>query len=167
MRYGSNGQIFWIFLCSLVGLNSGCKQNPEETRGANDNVVEVIPYVPASIEITDVKARYDAPEIAYVQFEYRFTSGHPLAFYQCDIKFPDSGQGGVKEMQAWELKDNGVIKTGFNVTKSPGNTVEITIGEAETPDKGYKVISNKASGAFVETPPTQPSKDGQPTEKNS
>ena len=47
-------------------------------------------------------------------------------------------------MEAWELKDEGTIKTAFNVTKDPGKVIEVELSEAESPDKGFKSISNKS-----------------------
>lgn len=157
-----NGRLVGILLlCWLAGCTA---QDSKVSSSVPATKVEVAPFVPAVIEIGEVKARFEPPDVARVEIPYRFTSGHPVAHYQCDIRFVDTKQGGIKSMAGWELKDEGVIKTGFNVVSPPGDKVEVVISEAESPDRGYKRISNTVVGLFAHA---KEKSDGAAVEQNS
>src|SRR5690606_916654 len=87
-------------------------------------------------------------DLGIVRFtiHYRFTSGAPTKFYQCDITFVDADRYGIKPMMAYELSPAGSFTTGIEVGDAPVKEYTITMSEAESPDRGYKLISNTLRG---------------------
>ena len=49
-------------------------------------------------------------------------------------------------MESWELKAEGVIKDGIVLSSPPVETFEIRVSEADSPQNGYKLISNVVRG---------------------
>ena len=136
----------WSIATTILAALLGCDAAP---RSANKPVqttttATVVPYNPAQVTIGEIKAVFEAPDVVTLKIPYQFSVGKPTAYYKCEVNFPESKQGGVKMMEAWELQEIGVIKTGFNVTSPPGTSVEVVFSEAERPDKGYTPISEKA-----------------------
>ena len=131
-------------MLSITTLSvSGCVEVKTNIPPAR-NAAVIVEYAPADVELGEPKSKFEPPDVVFVEIPYRFTSGHPVAHYRCDVNFPETQQGGLKLMEAWELKDEGTIKTAFNVTKDPGKVIEVELSEAESPDKGFKSISNKS-----------------------
>jgi hypothetical protein len=52
----------------------------------------------------------------------------------------------VKSIQSWELRPEGVIRDRFQLSKPGAKTFEISMSETESPQFGYKKISNVVSG---------------------
>ncbi len=53
---------------------------------------------------------------------------------------------GIKDMAGWELKQEGVIKSGLVGQGEPGDTIEAIMREADSPSMGYHEISNRVQG---------------------
>ena len=66
--------------------------------------------------------------------------------YQCRIEFPNEKSGGIKPMEAWELKQEGVIRTGIPVNGKVVKEFTVAVYEAEAHDKPYHLVSNLVKG---------------------
>jgi hypothetical protein len=104
------------------------------------------PAGPSVVELTKATAVLDDLGIVRFTIDYRFTSGSPTKFYQCDITFVDADRYGIKPMNASELSPQGSFKTGIEVGDTPVKEYTMTLSEAESPDQGYKLISNTLHG---------------------
>lgn len=144
---------FWACPCLVTTFLWGCDQpsSPGGKSVESQSSAVIVPYIPAEVKIGTIKAIFESPDVVTLKIPYEFIRGKPSAYYKCEVTFPESQQGGVKMMEAWELHEQGVIKTGFNVSQPPGASVEVVISEAERPDKGYSPISEKAVGAIAES----------------
>ncbi len=144
---------FWVWPCLVITFSWGCDQpsSPGSKSVEIQSSVVAVPYTPAEVKIGTIKAIFESPDIVTLKIPYEFIRGKPVAYYKCEVSFPESQQGGVKMMEAWELHEQGVIKTGFNVSQPPGTSVEVVVSEAERPDKGYNPISEKAVGTIAES----------------
>lgn len=150
--------------CCLSGLAAlllaaGCdRREPAAPVSIAPTVVttEVVSTEPGEIELSAPKVtlvkKPNQGERDRVRFEvnYRFTKGKPDKSYQCEITFPGTTHLGVKPIQSWELKPEGVIKDAIELDDPPVETFEIRVSEADSPQDGFKLISNVASGK-VET----------------
>jgi len=148
----------------VLGLLAGCDggggmppattpASPKPSAPATTTRVENAP--PGVVELTSATARLDSQaDTHFVRFEiaYKFTSGSPVKHYMVEIAFPGTTNHGVKPMDAWEVKPEGVIKTGIQVADDTVKEYSITFAEADSPDRGYKVISNTLTGV-IEPPP--------------
>lgn len=106
----------------------------------------VADMTPGVVEITGVKAERRADDIVSFEVTYKFTSGAPVKNYMLNLTFPDTAIAGQKPMDAWEVKPEGIIKTGLPVSDPAAKSYEITFAEADSPDRGYTVISNTYKG---------------------
>jgi hypothetical protein len=124
-------------------------------------VTKVVDAGPTQVELGPAKAEWREPEAEIVKFEipYRFTSGGPVMVYQCRVTFPDEGAAGMKPMEAWELKREGVIRTGIPANGKLVKGYRIQLFEAESPDKEYYLVSNTVTGEVPPPPATAPAKD--------
>jgi hypothetical protein len=133
-------------LCVAIALLlSSCGQSP------TPRPIAVAPTVPVStepglIELSDAKATFMQPNRVRVEVRYRFTKGKPDKYYLCEISFPGTTNVGARPLDTWELKPEGVFKDVVQLTKPPVEKFEIRFSEAESPQNGYKMISNVASG---------------------
>lgn len=80
------------------------------------------------------------------EVRYKFTKGKPEKYYMCEVIFPDTKEVRAKPMESWQLKEEGVIKDGMMMSKPLPKTFEIRVSEADSPQDGYKKISNVVSG---------------------
>ena len=101
---------------------------------------------PGEIELSDPKVTFVQPNLVRFEVSYRFTKGKPDKYYLCEILFPGTPNHGAKPMESWELKPEGVIEDGIVLSKPPAQTFEIRVSEADSPQNGYKTISNVVSG---------------------
>jgi hypothetical protein len=113
--------------------------------------IAVAPPTPAStepgqIELSDAKATLAPQNRVRIEVRYRFTQGKPDKYYLCEITFPGTTNVGARPMDSWELKPEGVFKDTVQLNKPPVETFEIRFSEAESPQNGYKMISNVATG---------------------
>jgi hypothetical protein len=146
--------------CCISGLAAlllgvGChQQQPAAPPAAASTVVttEVVSTEPGQIELSAPKVtlvkKVQQGERDKVRFEvnYRFVKGKPDKHYMCEITFPGTSHLGAKPMHNWELKSEGVIKDEIELDEPPVQTFEIRMSEADSPQNGYKVISNIVSG---------------------
>lgn len=137
-----------VIACVIAaGCGSDQSAPPQETADtpAITTTVEVKPEQGA-VELGTSTAKLDALGIVRFEIPYKFTKGSPTKTYMCEIDFPGTTKKGMRPLEAWELKPEGVIKTGIETGETPVTTFEATFSEAESPDRGYTVISNKVSG---------------------
>ncbi len=131
-----------LVLLLLVGLASGCTQRTEAP-------VPVPPKVsaePRQVELSDARAKRIEPELVEFEVRYRFTQGEPCQAYACDITFPGTSNHGVRKMENWELKHEGVIRDRVTLSSPGAKTFSITLSEAPSRRESYKKISNVVSG---------------------
>jgi len=125
---------------------TGCTGGKPDLQNAEPAEAVVRPYEPAEVELGEPTASFQAPGIVRVEIPYKFVAGSPVAHYGCEVKFLDTDFTGLKFMQAWELKKEGVIRDGFEVGKEPKGAFEVVFTEAESPDRGYHPISKVVTG---------------------
>jgi hypothetical protein len=135
----------WLLLFPLLAALSGCS-TPTTSPVRPEEPADPAAMEPAEVELSDAKASFEEPNIVRFEVRYRFQRGRPVKFYSCDIKFPGTANHGVKRMDSWELKREGVIRDGVVLAKQPVQTFEIVLSEADSPQQGYKKISNVVSG---------------------
>lgn len=135
----------WLFV-PLVILVAGCGQNPNPTTGVEVRNTEPVSTEPGEIELSAPTATFAAPNTVRFEVNYRFTKGKPDKYYMCEIVFPGTPNHGSKPMESWELKADGTIKDGIVLSSPPVETFEIRLSEADSPQNGYKLISNVVRG---------------------
>ena len=124
-----------LMLLAVIGCNDGTASQ----RGNADVVAQANiagPSEPGTIELERATAVLDDLGIVRFTIHYRFTSGAPTKFYQCDITFVDADRYGIKPMMAYELSPAGSFTTGIEVGDAPVKEYTITMSEAESPDRG-------------------------------
>jgi hypothetical protein len=135
-----------LTFATLVVLGAGCAPKPAVPSVVVVHNAEEESSGPNEILLSDPKVTLVEPTIVQFEVKYRFTQGRPNKHYSCDLSFPDTPNHGVKLMQSWELKAEGVIKDGIVLSKPPVKTFEIQVSEAPTPQDRYQKISNVVSG---------------------
>ncbi|HUQ71066.1 MAG TPA: hypothetical protein VM165_16185 [Planctomycetaceae bacterium] len=157
MQMGRCGLGFFLVLAGASGCTpSPPVPGPAETPAPAATTSTVIENAePGVVELTSATAKYAADNIVRFEIAYKFTSGSPVKFYQCDIQFPGTTNRGFKPMEAWEVKPEGVIKTGIEVADDAVKDFSITFAEADSPDRGYKVISNTLTGEIESAKPAE------------
>ena len=133
-----------LALFLLAALTSGC--GPPAAAPVPVPVVEEIDEGPCEIELSEPKVTLVEPTLVRFEVKYRFTKGKPSRFYACDVSFPGTANHGVKRMQHWELKTEGVIKDGVVLSMGPVTSFTIHMSEAPTGRDAYQRISNVVSG---------------------
>jgi hypothetical protein len=130
---------------AIVLLLTSCGQSPTPRPIA---VAQTTPVStePGQIELSDAKATMAPQNRVRVEVRYRFTKGKPDKYYLCEITFPGTTNVGARPLDSWELKPDGVFKDIVQLNKPPVEKFEIRFSEAESPQNGYKMISNVASG---------------------
>jgi hypothetical protein len=109
-------------------------------------VTEEVSQEPGEIELSDPRVTLVKPTLVQFEVKYRFTRGKPDKYYACDVFFPGTPNHGVRMLDGWELKAEGVIKDGIVISKPPVKSFEIHMSEAPTPRDRYQKISNVVSG---------------------
>ncbi|HET6575981.1 MAG TPA: hypothetical protein VFG68_20440 [Fimbriiglobus sp.] len=135
-----------LLLVPLVVLFAGCNQRAATPGTATSQTARPVSTEPGAIELSDPKVTFEEPNRIRFEVHYKFTKGGPEKYYLCEVTFPGTANVGAKSMESWELKPEGVIKDGIILTKPPVKTFEIRVSEANSPDEGYKLISNVATG---------------------
>lgn len=111
-----------------------------------DLVAVVTTPEPGVVELQKATARMDENRIVRFEVAYRFTSGSPVKTYLCNIGFPGTEQYGVKPLESFELQQEGTFRAGIEVGDNPVTTFEMTFSEADSPERGYHLISNTLAG---------------------
>jgi len=101
---------------------------------------------PGEIELSEPKATFAPMDRVRVEVRYRFTKGRPDKYYLCEITFPGTTNVGARPLDTWEMKPEGVFKDVVQLQKPPVEKFEIRFSEAVSPQNGYKIISNVATG---------------------
>lgn len=102
---------------------------------------------PTEIELSDFVATYEAPDRVRMEIKYRFVKGRPDRFYSLQLRFPGTKNGGVRMMDAWEMKPEGVIRDWFTMHHGRPATAEAVMAEAVSPQNGYTPASNVVTTA--------------------
>lgn len=138
-----------ISLLIFVAFLSGCLEDSTSTSSRVSETVKPakpLQQGPSRVELIGATAKLDDSGIVRFDIQYKFTSGSPTMFYQCDIKFSGTDRYGLKPMTADELEQSGSILTGIEVGNADVKDFEITLSEAVSPDQGYHLISNTLRG---------------------
>jgi len=142
-------------IAALVGvlLFGGCPDQPPAPARvgpgtAAENVVttKVVSTEPGQIELSQPRATFSPPNLVRFEVKYRFTQGQPSKYYLCEVTFPGTENLGARPMYSYDLKADGVIQDGIILAKPPVEKFEIRVSEADSPQDGYKLISNVVSG---------------------
>jgi hypothetical protein len=146
-RFSSPG----FALLALAFLVLGCTQKTEipapVTQTETPAAVAPRPaQTPGEIELSDPKVTLLEPKLVQFEVAYRFTKGQPDKYYSCDISFPDTPNYGVKRMQNWELKPEGVIRDKIVLTQPGVKSFKIHMSESLSPRETYKKNSNEVGG---------------------
>ena len=137
----------WIVIGSLAGCNAEVAR-PKAVRSAPPITATVADPTPGVVEIISVTAKRRPENIIFFEVAYKFTSGSPIKNYMLNLGFPGTSVAGHKPMDAWEVKPEGTIKTGLPVADIEAMSYEVTFSEADSPDRGYTIISNKFAGVI-------------------
>lgn len=124
----------------------GCSRPAAAPEPAVEAAGEPASKEPGAIELSDPKATFTPPNMVEFEVHYRFTKGKPEKHYRCDVTFPGTENIGIRELMDWEMQPEGVIRDGITVSNPPVTKFEIRLSEADSPDAGYHLISNVASG---------------------
>jgi hypothetical protein len=132
--------------CVILGLVliGGCGKETPSVPIVQATITE--PAQASEIELTDPKARFEAPDVVRLEVAYRFVKGAPRNFYCAEVEFPGTENVGRKFMESWELKDSGVLTSGMVVNASDLTEFTVRITEALLPQDGYSPISNVVTG---------------------
>lgn len=143
----------WTVAAGLIG----CSESPSAKAAAEKTAITatVVDPTPGEVEITAAKATWQPGDIVQFEISYKFTKGAPTKHYMFDFKFPGSDAIGKRPMEGWEAKPEGSLKTGLPVTDKCIEKFEITFSEADSPDRGYTVISNTFAGTVEPLPTAQ------------
>lgn len=144
-----------LYVIAVTG-NVGCNPSASPSTPNTTQVKIAAPAEASEVELSDAKITLEPPALLRFEVHYQFTKGDPTLNYMCDLKFPGTENVGKKPLEAWELKKTGLIKGGIELqyVDPPVKDFEITLGEAEVPQSGYKKISNVLKGevTFPEPP---------------
>ncbi|MCI0376206.1 MAG: hypothetical protein L0215_01235 [Gemmataceae bacterium] len=135
-----------LLLALLMALFMGCGQEPAPPGTAVVQTNRPVSTEPGQIQLSNPKVTLAEPNMVQFEVNYRFTKGKPEKYYLCEISFPGTQNHAVKPMDSRELKPEGVIKDGIVLFKPPVKTFEIRVSEADSPQNGYKIISNVIGG---------------------
>ncbi len=143
--------IISVWYCMMIGFLAGCNAEIAKPKTATQThaiTATVTDPTPGVVEITSVKAQRNTENIVSFEVEYKFTSGKPIKNYMLNLGFPGTSIAGQKPMDSWEVKPEGTIKTGLPVADIEAMSYEVTFSEADSPDRGYTIISNKFAGVI-------------------
>ena len=138
-----------VWCCIAIGYLAGCNAEIAKSKAAVSPptiTATAADPTPGVVELTSVRAQRKAENIVSFEVGYKFTSGSPIKNYMLNLGFPGTSIAGHKPMDSWELKPEGTIKTGLPVADAEAKSYEVTFSEADSPDRGYTVISNKFTG---------------------
>jgi len=132
-------------LIPVFVLFLGCRS--ESSGPATDFVsTEVVSTEPGEILLSNAQVTMTDPNRIQFEVHYRFTKGKPDKYYMCEVSFPGTQNQASKPMERWQLQAEGVIRDGFRLPQPPVDTFEIRVSEADSPQNGYKLISNVVTG---------------------
>jgi len=135
----------WLVLLPLAALAFGCGQKTDTPAPAV--VIRHASQTPCEIQLTDAKVTVLEPTLVQFEVTYRFTHGQPDKYYSCDILFPGTPNHGVRMLESWELKEEGMIRDRIVLTQPGVKSFEIRMSESPSPRDPYKTISNTLGGS--------------------
>lgn len=147
-----------ITFAVTVLLFCGCdasSRKPAAQPKAPEITAREVDLTPGVVEFRSAKAVRTADNIVQIEVAYKFTAGSPVKTYMLDLEFPGTTVVGHKPMEGWEVKQEGVIKTGMPVADPEAKTFSVKFSEADSPDRGYKLISNVLTGDIETAPPAE------------
>jgi hypothetical protein len=107
-----------------------------------------MPATPSAVQLTDAKVVLLEPTVVHFEVRYRFTQGQPDKYYACDIAFPGTANHGVRLLEGWELKAEGLIQDNVQLSQPDVKTFEISMSESSSPRETYRKISNVVRGSI-------------------
>ncbi len=133
-------------LCMLPVIIAGCSSN-QPAQPVTEATIAA-PKEDGQIELSDPQFVMTPPNIVHFEMKYKFVKGRPDKSYLCTISFPGTTNTGQKPIEAWELKESGVIKGALEMQSldTPVEKFEIHMGESENPQSGFTTISNTLTG---------------------
>ncbi|QDS87267.1 hypothetical protein EC9_14450 [Rosistilla ulvae] len=140
----------------------GCESESKPTTNQETVSAAAEPTEESRVELHDLKAWFEEPNICYFEVQYEFVAGKPSHSYRVEIAFPGTDNAGAKEMASWELKTSGKIRDGIIVHSMPIREVTVKMTEAFAPQQGYHAISDELSAAIDKLP--EPTADTAATE---
>ncbi|WP_417739577.1 hypothetical protein [Rosistilla oblonga] len=164
-----------LLLCPLLFAPLlGCKSesnSPPPQAPVSESIVSADPAEPTEdsrVELHDLKAWFEEPNICYFEVQYDFVAGKPSHSYRVEVAFPGSENAGTKEMASWELKQSGKIRDGFAIHSMPIREMTVKMTEAFSPQDGYHAISDELTTAIDKLPAdTEPTADAEPASGES
>lgn len=141
-------------LCLVAAGLTGCGGSQPAGAVTEKPVItaQVVDPVPGEVELTTAKAAWQPGDIVQFDIAYKFTKGSPSKHYMVNFAFPGSEAIGQRPMEAWETKPEGMIITGLPMSDHGVEKFAITFSEADSPDRGYTVISNTLTGTIEPLP---------------
>ncbi len=133
-----------ILVCGMAG--AGCSKKPPAPTPTETTVTVEEPAGESKVLLSNLRYKVNDEGIAYIEVDYEFTEGAPVRHYQCEFAFPGTSLVGLKELQNWELKKSGTVRSGFATNGQPVKTITAIFREAESPSLGYYDISNTIEG---------------------
>lgn len=133
-------------LLFITILTPGCRDNP--TAQAMAQAASASQRIPTEVQLSEPEVTLLEPTICRFKVKYRFLRGKPDQFYACEISFPGTRNHGVKLMESWELKQEGVIEDKIMLSQPGAKSFEIRVSESPSPRQPYKKISNVVSGSI-------------------
>jgi hypothetical protein len=135
-----------LLICVLMA--SACTRRAEMPRPAVVAATPQAPLTPALIELSGAKAKLIEPELVEFEVKYRFAEGQPQQTYACEITFPGTPNHGIRKMEGWELKSEGMIRDRVTLSKGGAKSFAIHMSEAPSRRDAYKKISNVVTGSI-------------------
>jgi hypothetical protein len=131
-------------LFPLVVLAPGCGRKADAPAPAP--VARHASGTPSEVQLSDPDVTLLEPTLVQFEVKYRFTQGRPDKYYSCEVSFPGTPNHGVRMMEGWELKTEGVIRDKIMLSQPGAKSFAIHLSESPSPRERYKKISNVVSG---------------------
>ncbi len=134
-----------VKVCVVVAISTlfGCGVSTTPSTPVMSTITDSEPGI---IEIGKVDVKVNDENLAEFKIHYKFTSGRPAKYYMCNILFPGSERRGLKPIEKWEMKPEGIIIAKIDLGADNLDAFTIQLEEADSPDKGYTANSNLYEG---------------------
>jgi hypothetical protein len=142
---------------AALALLSGCGSKAKPGATAPTITATATKAEPGVVELSSPKVTRGENNRINFEISYKFTSGAPVKIYQLEMSFPGTNERGFKQMESWELKPEGVIKTAVEVGDPTVSKFRIVLSEADSPDRGFTRNSNELTGELEPLAPKTPS----------
>ena len=142
-----------LLFLNLLAIAGCSQQESDSARSAGPTTTKTTdsgPIAPGVVELKSASAARDENNVIRFEVRYQFTSGSPVKTYLCNVTFPGTDQVGIRPLESFELKPEGTFKMGIEVGENKVDAFELTFSEADSPDRGYTVISNTLAGQVTE-----------------